>query len=109
MILTKSLRPLARPDGFDARAAQVVPAAASNDTVARAATTSAPIPRAEPMLIGIFGSSDDASALVRLPSGKIAEVSKGSRIGRDTVVAVAEDSIILQRGKKAHRLSMPDA
>ena len=109
MILTKSRRPNARPDGFEARAAQVVPAAASNDTVAQAATTSAPIPRAKPMLIGIFGSAEDASALVRLPSGKIAEVTRGTRIGPDKVVAVDQDSIILQRGNKAHRLSMPGA
>lgn len=109
MILTTSLRPHARPEGLENRAARVIPAAASNDTVAHAATTSAPIPRAKPMLIGIFGSAEAPSALVRLPSGKITEVSRGDRLGPDTVMAVAEDSIILQRGNKAHRLTMPGA
>jgi hypothetical protein len=109
MTLTKSLRPLARPEGFSDRPAHVIPAAASNSTVSKAATTSAPIPRAKPMLLGIFGSADDPSALIRLPSGKIAEVSRGDRLGPDTVLAVAEDSVILKRGNKAQRLTMPGA
>lgn len=109
MTLTKSLRPLARPEGLEDRAAQVIPAAASNDTVAKAATTSAPIPRSKPMLLGIFGSSEDPSALIRLPSGKVAQVTKGDRLGPDTVLAVAEDAVILKRGNKAQRLTMPGA
>lgn len=104
-MLTKSLRPKARPASLDTSA--VTPANASPDNVAKIATTRADIPRSGPMLIGVFGKEDSPKALIRLPSGKVHEVTRGDRLGTDMVLAIAADEVILKGGSATTRLSLP--
>ncbi|WP_425098492.1 hypothetical protein [Tropicibacter sp. S64] len=108
-MLTRSLRPKARPETFVVQAkAKTDPAVTSEgDTPAKVqdiATTEATLPGSEPMVLGVFGKENAPHALIRLPNGKVTEVQVGSRIGAQQVIAVAADAIVLSNSK---RLRMP--
>ncbi|SFE18707.1 pilus assembly protein PilP [Roseivivax sediminis] len=77
------------------------------DQVARTATTEAPLNLREITLLGTSGTQDAPTALVRLPSGKVARVARGSRIGRSEVAAIEETRLALVRGGRARWIEIP--
>lgn len=58
-------------------------------------------------LLGVFGPSDDLSALVRMPGGRTKKVSRGSRVGRARVVAIDSEGLLLQKGGATERMAIP--
>ncbi|MFW2543562.1 hypothetical protein ACN2XU_13025 [Primorskyibacter sp. 2E107] len=108
-MLTKSLRPKARPDTLAAKAKALAdnPVVSEGDTpaeVQKIATTETSLPGTEPMVLGVFGKESAQTALIRLPNGVVSKVSVGSRIGAQQVIAVATDTVTLTNST---RLRMP--
>ena len=75
------------------------------DDIAEKATQSARLPALA--LIGIFGSSDAPSALIRDRNGDIQRVSVGDTIANRTVAAIDADRVILARGSQTKTLTFP--
>ncbi len=63
----------------------------------------------KPVLLGTFGSESDRAALLRLPNGRMRTVGIGDDVGGDRVVAIAENSIVVDHGGTARRILMPGA
>ncbi|MBU1277669.1 MAG: hypothetical protein KJ699_15275, partial [Alphaproteobacteria bacterium] len=62
-------------------------------TVARAATVKNAINLRALNLMGVYGSSSDRRALVRLPSGRFAKVKIGDKIDGGRVQSIGSDSL----------------
>lgn len=75
--------------------------------VARRANQSANFNRRDPVLLGVAGTRARPTALVRLPNGRVVRVTRGSRIGREVVVAFDGDRIALRSGSRARWLTIP--
>ncbi|UTS80075.1 MULTISPECIES: hypothetical protein [Phaeobacter] len=58
-------------------------------------------------LLGLFGASNNLSAMVRMPSGRTQVVTRGSRLSGGEVIAIDADGLILQKNGKAARIEMP--
>ncbi|SLN38813.1 hypothetical protein ROJ8625_01800 [Roseivivax jejudonensis] len=76
-------------------------------TVARSATRPAQFSRRETILLGVFGSEEARQALIRLPDGRTARVTRGTRIGRDHVVSIDADRIALARNGRSRWIEIP--
>ncbi len=59
-------------------------------------------------LIGVMGSANSPRALLMTAGGKTLRVSLGDRTPSGKVVAIDEDSIVLNAGHGTTRLSMPN-
>ncbi|ETX16429.1 hypothetical protein OCH239_00915 [Roseivivax halodurans JCM 10272] len=79
----------------------------SNGTVARQATTRARLNYRKTILLGVFGAEGQREALIRLPDGRVARVTRGTRIGRSQVVSIDEDRIAIATGRRAHWIEIP--
>lgn len=75
---------------------------ASPRSVTRHATTSAPLPRNAPILLGTFGSKAARAALVKMPGGAVARLGIGDTLGGDRIVAIADDHIALAGAGRLH-------
>ena len=75
--------------------------------VAKDATQSVDINLNDLTLLGVFGRDDAPEALLRLPNGQVEKVSRGSKIGGQTVIAIDETRVALSRGGRARWLEMP--
>lgn len=73
--------------------------------VAKQATVTAPLPSL--FVLGIFGSVEAPSALIRQTNGRIARVSVGDSVAGQTVAAIDEDRVILSKGGKTKTLKLP--
>ncbi|CUH76993.1 amidophosphoribosyltransferase [Tropicibacter naphthalenivorans] len=72
------------------------------------ATEQVPLPpRNGLLLLGTFGTDSAPRALIRLPGGKIDEVSKGDKVGGHQVLAIEAAAVVLNVGGTATRLAMP--
>ena len=111
--------PLARPSNFNdavakalkevetAAPAAAVPAAAvvtpsipSSASVAKQATFENEINLSQINLIGVYGSSSDRRALVRLSNGKYVKVQVGDALDGGQVAAISDDALrYVKRGK----------
>lgn len=100
-----SLRPQARPASLVRQAAAIPDGQPA--IVRENATRSHRFDPTAPMLIGTFGRAEAPRALIRLPSGKIADVARGDRLGRDLVAAIEDGTVILARGGRSTRLVLP--
>ncbi|UWQ89944.1 hypothetical protein QEZ52_14290 [Aliisedimentitalea scapharcae] len=58
-------------------------------------------------LLGLFGPAQDMRALVRLPGGRVIQVARGSRLSGETVAAIDETGVILQKRGQTRRIAMP--
>lgn len=79
----------------------------STGTVAREATTRARMNPRETILLGVFGTEGRREALIRLPNGRVARVTRGTRIGRSQVVSIDEDRIAIATGRRAQWIEIP--
>lgn len=73
--------------------------------VADLATETARLPALA--LLGVFGSVTTRSALLRQPDGTTLRVSTGDQVASKTVMAIAEDHVILERGNQTRVLTLP--
>lgn len=87
--------------------AQNTDTTATPEVVTKNATTQTEANLGRLILLGTFGPSGDQTALLRLSNGTTAQVGKGDKIGRDTVIAVEDGRLALARNGDAHWLSMP--
>ena len=109
-----SLRPGTRPGNFDRIVASARPAPAvaqparpsgpTTASVARAATDEGAINLRRVNLIGVYGSSSDRRALVRLSNGRYTRVTVGDRLDGGRVRAIGAGSLVYD--KRGRRISL---
>jgi len=117
-----SVRPRSRPANFaskvqeqqDRQAATpvprnqvVAPTIPTTASVARNATQENVIKLRKINLIGLYGSSNDRRALVRLSSGRYKKVKVGDRIDGGRVAAISDSELRYVKGGRTLVLKMP--
>jgi type IV pilus biogenesis protein PilP len=80
------------------------PAPSSN----RAASERTGLSRNDVSLLGVFGSSKDRYALLRLPNGSVKRVGAGDSLQGVRVAAISSDAVRLTQGQRDTVLRMPD-
>ncbi|TCO71244.1 hypothetical protein [Rhodovulum euryhalinum] len=120
--LARSIRPAARPSDLDDRLAATAPAAApavppaaaarapripTSANVARQATVENAINLGKLNLIGVYGSSGDRRALVRLPSGRYEKLKVGDRLDGGSVAAIGESQLRYVKNGRNIVLDLP--
>ncbi|SMP13298.1 hypothetical protein [Shimia sagamensis] len=88
-------------------AASVVPDIPTTASVARQATIKNAINLNKVNLIGVYGTSSNRRALVRLSSGRYKKVQVGDRVDGGRVSAISEDELHYTKGKRNVVLKMP--
>ncbi len=88
-------------------AAAVVPDIPTTASVARQATIKNAINLNKVNLIGVYGTSSNRRALVRLSSGRYKKVQVGDRVDGGRVSAISEDELHYTKGKRNLVLKMP--
>lgn len=58
-------------------------------------------------LIGVYGTSDRRSALLRLPGGRYVKVRRGSRVAGGQVAAIGRDFIRYVKNGRNRMLKIP--
>ncbi len=84
---------------------RVMPGA--NPTVARHSTVRGALNLNQLNLIGVYGTSDRRSALLRLPSGRYVKVRRGSRVAGGQVAAIGRDFIRYVKNGRNRMLKIP--
>jgi glycine/D-amino acid oxidase-like deaminating enzyme len=74
---------------------------------ANAATQEAAITFNTLMLLGTFGTAEQAGALLRLKDGRVVRVHPGDVIGLETVMGIETGTVVLARGGDSRVLRMP--
>jgi hypothetical protein len=90
-----------------ASAAAVSPNIPTKAGVARTATVKNAINLSQINLIGVYGSSSQRRALVRLSSGKYVKVKVGDRVDGGRVAAIGEAELVYTKGGRQVKLAMP--
>ncbi|ASP22657.1 hypothetical protein ANTHELSMS3_04048 [Antarctobacter heliothermus] len=85
----------------------VAPSIPSSTSVARSATLENAINLKKINLIGVYGTSDNRRALVRLANGKYQKVKVGDRLDGGQVTAIGEDALRYSKGSRNLTLQMP--
>ncbi|TDK43012.1 hypothetical protein [Antarcticimicrobium luteum] len=75
--------------------------------VADLATTPKALDEAELTLIGLTAGAAGYRALVRLPGGRIKQVSPGTQIAWGRVVAIDDKGLLFQRNGETRRITLP--
>jgi len=88
-------------------AASVVPDIPTTASVARQATIKNAINLNKVNLIGVYGTSSNRRALVRLSSGRYKKVQVGDRVDGGRVSAISQDELHYTKGKRKVVLKMP--
>lgn len=91
-----------------ARASRANPTGSISSTVARAATDNNALALGRVTLVGVFGTSSNRRALVRLPNGRFKKVAIGDRVDGGRVAAIAATSLRYTKGGRTVTLAMPD-
>ena len=73
----------------------------------RAATRENALPQSWVTLLGTVIKPDEAKALVRYSSGRIASVTAGDRLGRGTVIAIDDGTLMLALSGETRKLTLP--
>ena len=97
------------PSGVATAAAQVstVRQIPSGGSVSRTATFADAIELGRINLVGVYGSSKNRRALVRLPNGRFVKVQAGDRLDGGSVRQINASSIDYVKGGRTHRLAIP--
>ncbi|MDE0210407.1 MAG: hypothetical protein OXJ64_11040, partial [Boseongicola sp.] len=82
-------------------------ATSSHSTVARRATIPNAIRLNEVNLVGVFGTTGDRRALVRLPSGRYVRVRVGDRVDGGRVARITESELFYRKGAQTVSLRVP--
>ncbi len=119
LAVARSREPQLRPQDMARRAEETTVRAApapvaaptpnipQNANVARQATVSNQLNLREMNLIGVFGSSSNRRALVRLSNGRLQNVKVGDRLDGGRVAAIGEGELHLTRSGRNVVLKMP--
>lgn len=124
LAVASSRKPMARPRDFSSAVEKAVQQARATAAAAPAAATAAPrIPSSASVakqatlpdainlhkvnLIGIYGSTSNRRALVRLKSGRYVKVQMGDRLDGGTVTAIGETELRYRKGNRDHVLELP--
>lgn len=75
--------------------------------VAKQATIKNAINLAQLNLIGVYGSSSNRHALLRLPSGRFVKVKPGDRVDGGKVAAIGVDNLSYVKGGRSRMLEIP--
>lgn len=75
--------------------------------VAELATSSADIPERGLLLLGLFGTSEEPRAMIRLTSGRIRTVMPGDLVSGRLVAGINDTSVFLAKNGTTLRLSLP--
>lgn len=78
----------------------------ANGIVEEAATQAAKIRANTLTVLGVFGPSGDLRALVRLPGGKVEEVSAGDRTRAGEVLGIDAEGLMLRHGGRTRRIGI---
>lgn len=89
------------------RSSRVEPTGPTTATVARAATDNNALSLGRVALVGVFGTSSDRRALVRLPNGRFKKVTVGDSVDGGRVAAIGEDQLKYVKGGRTLTLAMP--
>lgn len=89
-------------------AAPQMPSVPTRASVAQEATIKNVINLREINLIGVYGSSSNRRALIRLSSGKYVKVQVGDRIDGGQVAAISSSELLYVKGGRKVTLSMPN-
>ena len=79
----------------------------SRSTVAMRATIPDAIRLNEVNLVGVYGTTGDRRALVRLPSGRYVRVRVGDRVDGGRVARITESELFYQKGSRTVSLRVP--
>ncbi|PCJ05617.1 MAG: hypothetical protein COB16_15445 [Rhodobacteraceae bacterium] len=79
----------------------------TNAKVAQLATQSKALNQHSLTLMGVFGPAEDLSALMRLPSGRVRRVNRGTRLPSGRIVGIDEKGVLLEKNGRTRRLAMP--
>lgn len=90
-----------------ARASRANPTAPTGATVARAATDNNALALGKVALVGVFGTSSNRRALVRMPNGRFKKVAVGDRVDGGRVAAIGEGQLKYTKGSRTLTLEMP--
>lgn len=90
-----------------ARASRAAPTGTTRATVARAATDSNAIALGKVALVGVFGTSSNRRALVRMPNGRFKKVGVGDSVDGGRVAAIGEGQLKYTKGGRTVTLEMP--
>ncbi|GAA0288262.1 hypothetical protein [Rhodovulum strictum] len=123
LAIARSVRPSSRPSDVGANMAVAAPAVAAPAIAAAAATTAprlpttasvaaqATLPKAINLrninLIGVYGSSSDRRALVRLSNGRYEKVKVGDRLDGGRVAAIGESQLRYVKNGRNVVLDLP--
>ncbi|MBU2866965.1 hypothetical protein [Pacificibacter marinus] len=83
-----------------------IPSGPTATTVARAATVKNAINLRKVNLMGVYGSSSDRRALVRLPSGRLAKVKIGDRVDGGRVQSISDSALVYVKGNRSITLKI---
>lgn len=75
--------------------------------VAGLATQDNAVNRHNLSLLGLYGPEDNLTALVRLPSGRLRKVERGTRLSDGLVVAIDAKGLVLSSRGGTQLLEMP--
>ena len=84
-----------------------MPQLPTSASVARAATIKNALPFGRMALIGVFGSSRNRHAIVRLRSGNFVKVGNGESIEGYQITGMSDNAIRLRRGGRETLLVIP--
>ncbi len=90
-----------------ARSSRATPTGRVSNTVARAATDNNAIALGKVALVGVFGTSSNRRALVRMPNGRFKKVSIGDRVDGGRVAGIDNNSLRYVKGGRSVLLKMP--
>jgi len=92
-----------------ARNSRINPTGPVSGRVARAATESNAISLGNVALVGVFGTSANRRALVRMPNGRFRKVTIGDRVDGGRVAAIDGNSLRYTKGGRTVTLQMPSS
>lgn len=75
--------------------------------VAALATDSGALSLGKLTLIGLYGPTDDLSALVREPGGRFRRVKRGQKLATGRVVGIDTNGLMLEKSGRTWRLALP--
>ncbi len=86
---------------------RVSPTGPISTTVARAATDNDAISLGRVALVGVFGTTNNRRALVRMPNGRFKKVTVGDSVDGGRVAAIGEAQLKYTKGGRTVTLTMP--
>lgn len=84
----------------------VAPKLPTSASVAKQATETNALNLNEMNLIGIYGSTRDRRALIRMPNGRFIKVSVGDRLDGGKVTAISDSQLSYQKGARSYVLKL---